>query len=257
MRKFVFCGLLLLIWLPPLHGQAFGGEVYHFASASTNLPPGRCTLSSDIPAGARVVVLGAEDGNDYHISAVTDSQGNSYSQALLYKNTRYQSSNISIWSSYLSTALSTGDTVTITWNAPTALYRSYGISIVYLTGTAQSGQPDATAEHNAYMRTRFVSVPGTTVKADTVVVGMLLANEFVWTIRNGTVYDSQHINIYYNFFFKIMTSAGPYDPAGTASRVPATYASVWASFSGSLLPSAIVERCDDRNGGAHLHSPKL
>jgi hypothetical protein len=62
-------GILLLDWLAPLHGQGFGGEVYHFASASTNSPPGRCTLSSAIPASGRVVVLAAEDGNDYHVVA--------------------------------------------------------------------------------------------------------------------------------------------------------------------------------------------
>ena len=120
-----------------------------------------------------------------------------------------------------------------------ALYRSYGISIVYLTGTAQSGQPDAIAENNAYLRTPSVTVPGRAERASTVVVGILLANDFVWTIRNGTVYDSQHVNIYYDFFFKVLTSAGPYDPDGTASPVPATYASVWASFSGSPPPGGL------------------
>ncbi len=233
MGKLIVFVILLVVWSPLLHGQGFGGEVYHFASGSTNSPPGRCNLSSPISAGARVVILGAEDGNDYDITAVTDSKGNSYSQVLSYKNNGYQSSNISIWSAYVTVALSTRDTVTIAWNAATALYRSYGISIVYLTGTAQTGQPDATAENNAYLRTPSVTVRGSVIRAGTIVVGTLLANDFAWNIRNGTVYDSQHVNIYYDFFFKVLSSAGPYDPDGTASPVPATYASVWASFSGS------------------------
>jgi hypothetical protein len=116
---------------------------------------------------------------------------------------------------------------------PRLLYRSYGISIMHLTGTAQSGQPDAKAQSNAYLRTPGVTVPGKVVKSPTIVVGVLLANNFEWEIGNGTVYDSQRVNIYYDFFFKVLTSGGPYDPAGSATPVPATYASAWASFSGS------------------------
>lgn len=236
MKKLGFSVFFLLIWLPPIHGQAFGGEVYHFASSSTNAPPGRCILKDPIPAGGRVVILAAEDGNDYHISHTSDSKGNVYTQSIFYRNDSFQSSNISIWSAFVSKALSTSDTVTISWNATTSLYRSYGVSIVYLTGTALNDQPAATAEKNAYLRTPSVTVPGKVSGAKTVVVGILLANNFVWTIRNGTIYDSQQVNINYDFFFKELTSIGLYDPSGTATPVPGTYAAVWASFN-SLSPT--------------------
>jgi hypothetical protein len=233
MRSALATVILIIVWSIQLHGQNFGGEIYHFASGSTNEPPGRCSLSIPVPAGARVVVLGAEDGNDYEIAAVTDSKGNSYRQVVSYKNTGFESSNLSIWSASLTTALTIHDTVTITWNTATALYRSYGISIVYLTGIAQGSQADATAKQNQYLGTPDVTVQGHVAKAPAIIVGMLLANDFVWKIRDGTIYDSQHVNINYEFFFKILSSACPYDPGGTASVVPATFASTWASFSSS------------------------
>jgi hypothetical protein len=68
--------LTLLSARPCLAGPAFGGEVCSFATNSTNKPPGACSLTSNVPAGATVVVLAVQDENDYHVTNVTDTQGN-------------------------------------------------------------------------------------------------------------------------------------------------------------------------------------
>ena len=216
---------------------SFGSEIYSFATASTNTPPGACSINANVAAGQRIVVLAMEDGNDYYVSSVTDSEGNSYSQMAYYNNnspTAFEHCNQSIWSSYVTKPLTAGtDTITITWSPNPALspatYRAYAISIVTLNNTQPTGQPDSKAQNNAYGYTNSVSIPGTTVAANTVSVGILAANDFVWTIGKGTIYDSQHQNIYYDFFFNVNTSAGPYDPGGTGASGD-TYSGVWTAL---------------------------
>ena len=180
-----------------------------------------------------MVVLAAEDGNDYHVTNVTDSQGNSYSQALYYHNTNYQPTEHSIWYAYITNPLTSRDHVTITWSATITSWKSFAVSVAYITGVAQAGQPDSTAKNNAYMYTRKVTVPGKTVAANVIVVGFNVANDFAWMIGSGwTIYHSENINIYYDFFYKVLSSAGATDPGGSGPSGN-TYSGVWAAFKGS------------------------
>ena len=117
---------------------AFGGELYHFTTgtSSTDLPPGTISLSSGVPAGDTIVVLGMDDGNVYHITGVTDSGGNTYSQAVYYNNTGYQPDNQSIWFAPVTTPLTASDTVTIAWGPASTTYQAFNISVIYLTEVA-------------------------------------------------------------------------------------------------------------------------
>lgn len=213
----------------PASSQSIGGEIYRFASSSTNTPPGTASINAAVPAGATVVLLAAEDGNDFQISGVADSKGNHYAQMSFYRNTGFETSNIAVWAGYAAKGLTPSDTITITWSPAPSSYRSYGISIVYLTGVRPASQPDFSARNNAYMPDNRVSIPGTTREPKTIAVGMLLANDFIWSIGNGTIYDRQPVNIHYNWFYKVLTAPGPYDPAGTGAKAN-TYAGVWVSF---------------------------
>jgi hypothetical protein len=78
-----------------------------------------------------------------------------------------------------------------------------------------------------------VHVPGKIRSPNTIILGLLVANDFEWKIAAGwTIYRSEPVNIHYNFFYKVFSSAGAADPAG--SGPPAnTYSGVWAAFSGS------------------------
>jgi len=208
----------------------FGGELYNFASNSTSTPPGTCSLLSNVPAGDRVVVIGTEDGPEYHIVGVTDSKGNSYTQMIYYNNSGgYEVSQQSIWSAPVTTALTTSDTITIKWSG-SGLWRSYAVDIVYITGTASTGEPNATAENNAYMYSPAITVPGTTTAANTIVLGTLAANSFTWTPGSGwTAFRMNAVNINYYYFYKVLTSAGSEDPAGTGATA-GQFSGVWAAF---------------------------
>jgi len=228
--------LVLPAGAPPLPGlpPSFGSEIYSFSTPSTNAPPVTCSITGNAAAGQRIVVLAIEDGNYYQVSGVTDSKGNSYSQLLFYdNNTGYSESNECIWSAYVTNPLTAGaDTITITWSAlyPSPPNQGFAVSIVTLNNTQQYNQPDSTAENNAYSAGGAVSIPGTTVAANTISVGLLTANNFAWTIGNGTLYDSQKQNIYYDFFYHVNTSAGPYDPGGTGTPAPLTYSGAWVAL---------------------------
>lgn len=212
---------------------AFGGEVCSFASPSTTTPPGNCNLKGSVPAGATVVVMAAEDGNDYHVTNVTDTQGNTYSQAVYYHNTNYQPTEQSIWFAYVTHPLTSGDSVTITWSAAITEWRSFAVNVAYVTGVAQAGQPDSTAKNNDYMNGGTVNIRGRTVAPHTVVVGFTAANDFAWTIGSGwTIYRTENINIYYDFFYKVPSSAGVTDPGGSGPTTN-TYSGVWAAFKAS------------------------
>jgi len=215
---------------PPAASPSFGSEIFSYNTGSTNSPPGKCSITANVAVGQRIVVIAMIDGNDYHVSAVTDSKGNSYSQMINYNNTNFQNCIQTIWSAYATGALTAGtDTITITWSPSTTGWRAYAIGIVTLNNTQSTGQPDSTAENNAYMYTTAVSVPGTTVAANTVSVGLVAANNFAWSIRTGTIYDKKVSNIQYLFFYHVNTSAGVYNPRGTG---PAhnTYSGIWAAF---------------------------
>ncbi len=209
---------------------AFAGEVCSFASTSTNKPPGACSLTGNVPVGATVVVLAAEDGTDYHVANVTDTRGNTYSQALYYHNTNYQPTEQSIWYAYVTHPLTSSDSVTLTWSAPTTEWRSYAVNVAYLTGVAQSGQPDSTAKNNDYMNSGLVSIRGRTVALRSLWSGFTAANDFAWKIGPGwTIYRSENVNIYYHFFYKVLSSAAATDPGGTGPPA-STYSGVWAAF---------------------------
>jgi hypothetical protein len=209
---------------------AFGGELCSFATASTTKPPGACTLTANVPAGATVVVLAVQDGNDYRVTNVTDTRGNTYAEALYYHNTNYMPAEQSIWYAYVTHPLTAGDSVTITWSAPITEWRSFAVNVAYLAGVAQAGQPDSTAKSNDYLNGGTVAVRGRTVAPDTVVIGLLAANHFVWTIGPGwTIYRSENVNIYYDFFYKTLSSARVADPGG-AVQGENTYSGVWAAF---------------------------
>ena len=218
---------------------SFGGELCNFTSNSTFTPPGACSLTGSVPAGATMVVMAAEDGNDYHLANVTDSRGNTYSQALYYHNTNFQPTEQSIWYAYVTHPLTRRDYVRVKWSASITLYKSFAVNVAYITGVAQSGQPDSVAENNAYKYTTAVTIPGTTVAPNTIVIGFTVANDFVWTIGSGwTIYRSNNVNIYYDFFYQVLSSAGSTDPAGTGPAAN-TYSGVWAAFKAAAAPSAI------------------
>src|SRR5208337_2534183 len=103
-------------------------------------------------------------------------------------------SNICIWSAYITTALTAGkDTITVGWNSVSS-WNAFAISIVTLNNTAQTGQPDSTAQNNAYGYSTGVTIPGNTVAANTVIVGLNNCNNFVWNIGSGwNIYDSKNL----------------------------------------------------------------
>jgi len=218
---------------PPSPFPSFGAEIFSYGAYSTKSPPGTCPITGNVAVGQRIVVIAMEDANDRNISSVTDSQGNSYTPVIFYNNTNFCPGNQIIWSAYVTNALTAGaDTITISWAPQMAGWNAYAISIVTLNNTQPAGQPDSTAGNNAYgyaFYNNAVFVPGTTVAANTVAVGLVAANNFAWKIGSGIVYDYRLENIHYEFFYNVNTSAGPYDPGGTGSLYN-TYSGIWAAF---------------------------
>ncbi len=120
--------------------------------------------------------------------------------------------------------------MTITWSAAITEWRSFAVNVAYITGVAQAGQPESTARNNDYLSSSTVNVRGKTVSPHTIVVGFIAANDFAWTIGSGwTIYRSENINIYYDFFYKALSRAGATDPGGTGPTGN-TYSGVWAAF---------------------------
>ena len=208
----------------------FGGEIYSFVNSSTNTPPGICRTSSNVSLGQRVVVIAVNDGPHY-IGGVTDTRGNTYSQMLWYDNRNFSPGNISIWSAFVTTPLTaSSDTITITWDSAIADWTAYAVSIAAVNNTAQCGQPDSTGQNNAYMYSGVISIPGRTVSQNTVIVGAVMANEFVWKPhREWTIYDSKTSNIHYDFFYGTVSSSGHQSPGGTGPPHN-TFAGAWVAF---------------------------
>ena len=136
-----------------------------------------------------------------------------------------------IWSAYVDHPLTAGvDTISLTWTPTPNASRAYGISIVTINGSKRDSQPDSSAHNNGYVYAPgAVTIPGTTTASKTLIIGGNTCNRVEWQIGAGwTIYRQIYTNIFYNFFYKIVT-AGPQDPGGTSS-VNGTYRGLWVAF---------------------------
>ena len=229
--------LILLIWNPSrgpalfhsiqgepaVSGPKWGGELFNAASSSMKPPcASGCIVTKAVPTGSRIIVLALPDSSA-QVRAITDSKGNTYTRDL--NCTTYSSGalNSSLWSAQVAKALDATDTVTVAWSGWTE-FQPGAINIAYLENTNPI-QPDAVSRcYDEFSQT--VSIPLTTVSANTVTVGLVWLNDASWAISDGVKYRENNGNVFYDFFYLSASRVRRANPGGTTTSAHWVGASV-------------------------------
>lgn len=190
------------------------------ASASTTV----ITLTSPLATGGRSVVLAQfYCATQTSIGSVADSRGNTYAEHVQRTGTAYRENySIAIFSAPITTALQTGDTITVTWADPA--YTSRQLIVYEMPGVGDIDQ--ATSGGNAYSST--ISLPASTTAAQTTLVGLLemysprTYGSSAWTA--ALVIDDESSHIY--LLSTTVTSAGEQNPGG-APDTATSYQGAW------------------------------
>ena len=166
------------------------------------------TLASAVAQNERVfVIVSWNTAAGETVSTVTDSKGNTYTKD---KESLQVIANqsVSLWSANAGTALTTSDTVTITWGTPGFSFRSW--VILKGSGMAASSAVDQTG--SATGLGTAVSAPATTTTANTLLIGTIMTNDQndTYSGSNWTISGAAHNwGTYQNYYFqKAETSAG-------------------------------------------------
>jgi hypothetical protein len=174
-------------------------------------------MSNTVASGHRAVLLA---GNaNIPVSSVTDARGNTWTVHATVGNDVNVIHSVSIASANMTTALQTGDAVTITW--PSATYGTCGLAVWDLTGCATSGQPDVFST-NSVTYTTSVSLSATTATANTIGIGMISGGNNAYTYSGGgwttvgAALDFATSRRVY-LIYKVLSSTGSQNPSGTWS----------------------------------------
>jgi len=230
----------VVLWSPAAPAAArFGGEVQRWgatnASSTTVI-----TLASGIAQGNTAVTLfGWEAGSVCYVTSLADSRGNTWSViGTNLDNSVHQSA---MASAYVTTALQSGDTITVNWVAPSSFAKA-GV-IVYLTGAANAA-PDLVVTNGSYGTT--VTAPGTTTIAGDALVGFVQIEQTptytagAWT-QSGAPdlygHTSSTAGLASYYLYDAATAPGSYDPGGALSPIYG-YDVMWAAFS-PATPSTV------------------
>lgn len=198
---------------------AFGAEVYHLNELAAAIPTTIGPITAGVAVGQRAVVMIMLDDVTGTISSITDPRGNTYHQDSFF-GTSCTNGNTDQWtySANVTTALQSGDSFTITWSVNPNTSRFWDFDVVYLTGTASSGQPDSTTtcgSVNSFPPP--ITATQTTVATNTEILCNGWFNNATWTIGTGTIYRSTAGNVVYAYSDYAKSSAGTYAPGGTTT----------------------------------------
>ena len=208
---------------------AWGGEVQRSTDNWGDSNPVVITLSGGISAGDTAVLCFTAISIEHLVTGVTDSKGNTWA---VDAATSYSSNpDVAIAHAYISTALVTTDTISVTMND--VFYSPKGWALFYLTDVASSGQPDnAESDEDEWAQT--VSLAGSTTATNTVAIGIIagstasLTYSGDWT-QIGDVLDLEGDKRFY-FLRATFSSAGTQNPGGTWTTEALSQANAWVSY---------------------------
>lgn len=208
----------------------FGGELGRWTETSSNATTVQ-NPSSNVATGSTVVCIIEWNSASQTLTSVTDSGGNTYTINVNVVNNPNSNDHIAIATAYVSTALTTSSTITVNWGSAAYTYRA-GANF-YATGTASSGQPDATASNNSYGTT--VTISASTTATKTCLIGLVELTSTSdtysasnWTV-SGTNQDWQGATRRNYYAYKNATANGTQNPGGSFS-VNETWGGAWVAL---------------------------
>jgi hypothetical protein len=206
---------------------SFGSEIQTWTFTNTTQATA-VTVSSTIAAGSFVIIPWQNGNNNSNILAsVTDSQSNSY--ALTATNTSDTNRSCGIAYGFISSALASGvGTITMHWTSTANNFKMGAIEV--FSGLASTSPLDVNTVAGDTFGTA-VSNPITTVKPSTVVFyvqGQEQTN--VYTVAGSfTAIGQVTNNSRLDYGYRIVSSAGTYNPAGSYATNTNWFSSI-ASF---------------------------
>lgn len=232
MRYMILIALLLCL---PVRGEAwqvvgggdeptaiqFAGENTRWQTSASSHGSYVITVASTIPAGSRAVIINKSPG--VATNTVSDSAGNSWS--IDWEGT-IDTRQASISSSVLSTQLSAGAQITITYDNNT--YRNETGILLHITGGV--GGVGIMASNSGYGTA--ISAPGTTTVAPAVNIGIVSTrgaatySSSLWSVIGAQALDTTY-PLYY--LYKEQTTSGVDNPGGVISQTT-NWAVRWISY---------------------------
>lgn len=183
------------------------------------------TLTSAVISGDRIVILVSSYNAAVTLSSIADDGSNTYT---LHEQLTFNTSeHVVVASAPVTTGMSIGAEITLTWNSATATYRgaaAYSIEDTTSLNTSESG--------TAYSSDPTVS--GTTTSANTVCAGLIKARNagVAYSASAWTIEGSQHSyggsNVA-DYFYTTLSSSGATDPDGTLAAAD-DWGMAWACF---------------------------
>lgn len=178
-------------------------NIFSSSTAST------MNLSNNVSAGRTISLLAIAGAADVLVASVADTAGNTWT----VRGTVGGNHALGVASAYLTTGLTTTDTITVTWAAAT--FTGKGVVLLELADVASAGQPDVAATNSAFGTT--VTVSGVTT-VPTVCTGLVAGSSTAqtygssaWTVLGGVIdVSGKRGNVVY-----ITPEAGTQNPAGT------------------------------------------
>jgi len=187
------------------------------------------TLTGPVSVGQRVVVLAGNFESTDSITGVTDSEGNTYTVHIASQLVNSCGLSVGIASANVTTALVSGDTITVTLASASTNYVAGSVSL--LNNCAASGQPDSYAANDANSYT--ISVPGTTVAGQTAIIG--IAGEYAGTSTGSPTWtritpapSASYGSINLECFYINATSSGTQNPDLPTSAT--VWGAAWVAF---------------------------
>jgi hypothetical protein len=111
---------------------AWGGEISSRLTESSDASTSTLTATRTCAVGETIIIFGYRLSATDGISGITDQAGNAY--GLVTNLVTSNNDRMSYWTNRVSSQLSSGQTITITWQNPTYAYR--GAIAGYATGLA-------------------------------------------------------------------------------------------------------------------------
>jgi len=203
------------------------------SSVSVPVPAG------GVAAGDTLILMAGNSGNDQtHVASATDSRGNSYtvdgniSQVSYFENT-------SVVSGYVSTALQSGDNITVTFNNTASIIE---VLATEWSGIASTGRVDK-AHTNIATSSNLTTGNVTTTQANDLLIGSFMGNgNVVFTPGSGTTpFATQFYNhlgsVYRNQWQEYSITGNPGDYSATGTTKPSSgYAAVGVAYKAATTP---------------------
>lgn len=192
-RSIFTLALILLLNLPIFAAPAWVKDVKIQAVGAANQDHLTVSLSgTSVASGDHLIVVAFRQKTGDTISACSDTQGNTY--GLDFTGADLGSGNddrYAVCSAHMTTALTTADSVTMTWTGGAA-NTYFGAALVEYSGIASTSWLDKTASATAPANTATISSTATTTLTGTndLVFGVLSVNDNTKTIVQGAGFNT-------------------------------------------------------------------